>query len=132
MFKIWNICACSTSNYSLVHTIYRFLTWCSWKLTLRKRFDKLGLKMSFSWEYFLVCISLLEMSTSTQAVKLKLGRKKFVERSAWNLQVRIHFFKERITWPSWCNHRPTCLSKNMPIVNFNFLSRQEIRKWYVF
>ena len=37
---------------------------------------------------------LLEITTSTQAIKLKFGRDKFAERTVYNLQARTHFSKK--------------------------------------
>ena len=57
----------------------------SYKITtIRTYFDKRGLQINssmcsheFSWKFFLVCNSLLEISAPTQAMNFKLGRYRF-------------------------------------------------------
>ena len=36
----------------------------------------------FSWKHFLLCNSLLDISSSTQAIKFKFGRNEFSKRTA--------------------------------------------------
>ena len=45
----------------------------------------------FSWKYFLVCNSLLEMSASTQTMNLKFGRYRFGKITVDSLQTKICF-----------------------------------------
>ena len=60
ILKVYNICACTTENCLLTHTIYKFPGNINWKLYQRIPFDKSGLQMmsrmwshDFSWKYFL-------------------------------------------------------------------------------
>lgn len=54
----------------------------------------------FFRKYFLVCNSILDLSTRGQAIKFKLGRNTFTKRSVWNFQSKISFL-EKITWTGW-------------------------------
>ena len=47
-----------------------------------------------AWKYVLVCNFLLEISTSTQVIKLKLERNKFLKLRVYNLHTRIWFSKK--------------------------------------
>ena len=82
------------SSLLLVDTYYLqiFRQGISWKLALRIPFNKWGVWISwwlwshdFSWKRFLVINFLLEMSTSAQAIKLKLRRNKFGKNTVHNL-----------------------------------------------
>ena len=76
-----------------------FLTWCQLETYIE---DTLVLMTSwmclyeFSWKYFLDFNFLLEVSTSTPAIKLMCGRNNFSKKVVNNLQTRM--FSEKVTW----------------------------------
>ena len=45
----------------------------------------------FSWKFFLLCNSLLEISAPTQAMNFKLGRYRFGKITMGSLQTKVRF-----------------------------------------
>ena len=86
MHKIWNICACASCYYGLIQTIYKFFGIvtarnCNWGYPL--------IHSVCRWCHECGHIFLLEISTSTQFIKLKLRNNKLGSKTIYNLHTRI-------------------------------------------
>ena len=88
------------------------------------------MNMVTCWKYFVVCISLTDISASTQAVKLKFRRNEFEKKI---LQTRICFQKNLRNQIDEIigqfNHES--IHRVFLNVSFTFISCQEICKLYV-
>lgn len=84
---------------------------CMWKFETSAYLIYTTYKMwshDFFCKYFLVCNLLLEMSTSTKALKLKFRCNKFKKFTGQNT------FPGKVTWPGWWQYWPTSLIKEYP------------------
>ena len=80
-------------------------------------------------KYFLVYNFSLKMSFTTQAMNLKIGLNKFCNRTVYFKNQNM--FSEDVAWPSWSNINQLYLRKDIPNVNFDFISWEKTCKLYI-
>ena len=96
MLKILNICACTTHDYSFIHTTGNFqdmvsvggLHWYPLINEVTRWHHEFG-HVTFPGTFYNVCNLLVQVSTFEQVLKLTFGRNKFGKRTVQSLQTRI-------------------------------------------